>query len=238
MSVKSTVAAAGATLAVVCGAAMAATPPANAATPRCGQSCVELYGGIPATRNQPSFVIDAFDQGESAGTPVILSGVSSTDPGEDFTIALQATVNEFFQADLVSALLNQNYGGDTAFELQYTPGGSLTGQCVGVAAPATTGEKVSLQPCGSSGQTVWIVDSSASITGSFVPLINGSDTNLSEPFVLTYPSGSSPSSPTGQPAPQLEVANLQENSGRVPDNQLWRALGGMLDADLSSAQPG
>jgi hypothetical protein len=235
MSFKSTVAAAGATLAVVGGAAMAATPPANAATPRCGQSCVELYGGIPATRNHPSFVIDAFDQGESTGTPVILSGVSRTDPGEDFTIGLQATVSEFFQANLVSAPLNLNYGGDTAFELQYSPGGFLTGQCVGVAAPATTGEKVSLQPCGESSQAVWIVDTSASITGSFVPLINGSDTNLSNPFVLTYPSGSSP---VDQPAPQLEVANLQENSGQVPDNQLWRALSGMLDADLSIAQPG
>lgn len=235
MSVKSTVAAVGAMLAVVGGAAVAATPPANAATPQCGQSCVQLYGGIPATLTHPSFVIDAFDQGESTGTPIILSVASDTDPGEDFTIGLQATVSEFFQADLVSAQLNRNYGGETAFELQYTPGGSLTGQCVGVAAPATTREKVSLQPCGASGQTVWVVDSSASITGSFVPLINGSDTNLSNPFVLTYPPGSSPAD---QPATQLEIANLQETSGQVPDNQLWSAPGGMLDADLSIAQPG
>ncbi len=38
-----------------------------------------------------------------------------------------------------------------------------------------------------------------------IPLINGSDTNFSQPFVLTYPNDSFP---TDKPRPQLVVTNL------------------------------
>ena len=41
--------------------------------------------------------------------------------------------------------------------------------------------------------------------GGFFPLINGSDTNFSQPFVLTYPKGGYP---TDKPRPQLKVTNL------------------------------
>jgi hypothetical protein len=231
MSVKGTIAAAAATLAVVGGAAVALTLPANAATPQCGHSCVDLYSAISATLDHPSFVIDAFEQGQATGTFVILSGAGNTDPGEDFTIGSQGTVNSYFQAGLVSVLVDQNFGSDAAFELQYAPYGAPTGECVGVAATAVAGEHVTLQPCGVSGKTIWIVDSSASITGSFVSLINGSDTNFSQPYVLTYPAGASP---TDQPAPVLFVTNLQ--AGQVPDNQLWSEGTGVLDA-LSLTTP-
>ncbi len=247
MSVKGTIAAV-ATLAVVGGAVVVAALPADAATPSCGHSCVDLYGGISATLGQPSFVIDAFDQGQATGTPVILSGASNTDPGEDFTAGAPEPVSDYLQAGLVTDEVALHYGcipgvnfatcpagaeNLMAFELQYAPHGAATGECVGVAATAAAGEKVTLQPCGVSGKTIWIVDSSASITGSFVPLINGSDTNFSEPFVLTYPPGASP---TAQPAPQLFVDNLTENSGEVPDSQLWSEGVGVLDA-LSLTTP-
>jgi hypothetical protein len=67
-----------------------------------------------------------------------------------------------------------------------------------------------------------------------VPLINGSDTNFSQPFVLTYPSGASP---IQTPRPQLTVQNLTTfaNSdgfpnGNVSDYQLW-------GADFGEVQP-
>ena len=47
---------------------------------------------------------------------------------------------------------------DPAFELEYTPFGVGSGLCVGVASTAAQGTKVSLQPCGASSKTVWIVD--------------------------------------------------------------------------------
>ena len=148
--------------------------------------------------------------------------------GSDFTIAGQGLVSAFY----ANGLVDQHYGGDAAYEVQYSPFGAPTGQCVGVAATATAGEKVTLQPCSVSSKTIWIADSAASVTHSFVPLINGSDTNFSNPFVLTYPAGSSPDD---LPRPQLEVDNLP--GGQVPGNQLWTALGDILGGVLSIAQP-
>jgi hypothetical protein len=94
---------------------------------------------------------------------------------------------------------------DAALEIQYSPFGVDSGLCVGVAATAVAGEKVTLQPCGVSAKTVWIVDSADTVRHGYVPLINGSDTNFSQPFVLTYPSAGYP---TDMPRPELYVTNL------------------------------
>jgi hypothetical protein len=234
MSVKGTIAAAAAALAVAGGAAVAATHPANAETPECGQSCVELYGGLPATLNNPSYVIDSSKQGQATGTPIVQFPVSNADPAEDFTISDQGLVSAFYAVGQVSAAVDVHYGGDAAYEFEYSPYGALTGECVGVAATAVAGEKVTLQPCGVSGTTVWIADSPASIADSFVPLINGSDTNFSDPFVLTYPPGGNP---LDTPRPVLYVDNLQNTAGQVPSSQLWSALGDIRGGLLSIAQP-
>ena len=57
---------------------------------------------------------------------------------------------------------------------------------MGVAATAFSGEGVTLQPCGESARTVWIIDQTRlqhprrmPPCGEYVPLINGSDTNFS-----------------------------------------------------------
>ena len=62
----------------------------------------------------------------------------------------------------------------------------------------------------------------------FYAAINGSDTNFSQPFVLTYPGGGA--YPTDKPRPQLESENLTEfsNPGNgdpagVNSNQLFGA---------------
>jgi hypothetical protein len=227
MPVKRAIAATAVALAVVGGAAAAGTLPAHAETPACGPTCVDLYGGIPAKLGYPSFLIDAYKQGQAAGTPIVLSAVSDIDPSEDFTISNEGLVSTFFAADLVSAAVNQHYGSDTAYEYEYSPYGAPTGECVGVAATATAGEHVTLQPCGVSGKTIWIADTSGSITDSFVPLINGSDTDFLDPVVLTYPSDLFP---TDTPRPALYVANLPGSSEPVPDSQLWSALSGTLGA--------
>ncbi len=58
-----------------------------------------------------------------------------------------------------------------------------------------------------------------------VPLINGSNTNFSHPFVLTYPANANP---TDKPRPQLTVTNLTGfTQGKFPvissviSGQLW-----------------
>ena len=120
-------------------------------------------------------------------------------------------------------------------EFEYAPFGVDSGLCVGVAATATAKEGVTLQPCGVSAKTVWIEDdndSPATAINGYVPLINGSDTNFSHPFVLTYPGNGFP---TDKPRPQLFVNNLTGFShgfgspiGSVQDNQLWGADFGVL----------
>jgi hypothetical protein len=124
-----------------------------------------------------------------------------------------------------------------AFEFEYAPFGVDSGLCVGLAATAVWGEGVTLQPCGVSAKTVWITDtndSPATLSNGYIPLINGSDTNFSHPFVLTYPAFAFP---TDKPRPQLTVTNLTGFSHGFPpgpilstvnSNQLWGADFGIL----------
>ena len=180
-------------------------------------------------------------KGAKVGQPIILFRTSNTDPAEDINASFQGFVSDFFAAGLVSSAVNLHYGGgaagfpdDVAFELEYTPFGVGSGLCVGVASTAAQGTKVSLQPCGATSKTVWIVDTlDTDIGHGYVPLINGSDTNFSHPYVLTYPKNGFP---TDKPRPQLITQNLTGFTGNflvpvlgtVNDNQLWGADFGVL----------
>jgi len=185
-------------------------------------------------------------QGEKVGQPIILFRTANFDPAEDFTVAFQGTVADFFKAGLVSAAVAFHYGGgaagfpnDFAFENEYAPFGVDSGLCLGVAATAFQNEGVTLQPCGVSSKTVWILDTYdqqfnfISALRNGVPLINGSDTNFSQPFVLSYPNNGYP---TDKPRPQLVVLNLTGFSngisgpqvGTIDSNQLWGARFGVL----------
>jgi hypothetical protein len=245
MSIKSKVLAAAATLTLVggVGAAGALTAgSASAATPSCGNSCIDVFSHQFGTHHSPNYVVDVLRQGEKVGQPIILFRTANFDPAEDFTVSFQGTVADFFAAGLVSAAVDLHYGGgaagfpnDFAFENEYAPFGVDSGLCLGVASTAVQGEGVTLQPCGVSSKTVWIVDtfdSPTTLFNGYVPLINGSDTNFSHPFVLTYPNNSFP---TDKPRPQLEVTNITGSSngpgpvlGTVNVNQLWGADFGIL----------
>jgi hypothetical protein len=245
------------------GIAVAATPVSGwAATPSCGHSCPDIYPQEYAAASiggAPQFVVDSYQQGHKVGTPVILFRASNADPAEDFTYSDQGTVSDFYAAGLVSPEVALHYGcvsgtvnvagaqiacpvasdgvDDIAYEIQYAPFGVDSGLCMGVASVAVSGEKVSLQPCGISSRTVWVQDTfgndDSPSTDGFWAAINGSDTDFSNPFVLTYPSDAYPTDYlSGNPhRPQLEVANLaQFSQGTVPDddNQLFTAFAGEL----------
>jgi hypothetical protein len=235
MSIKSKVFAAAATLTLVGGVGAVGAMSASAATPSCGPTCIDLFSFEFGHHSSPNFVVDVYRQGAKVGQPIILYRTSDTDPAEDFTASFQGTVADFFAAGLVSAAVDLHYGAgavgfpnDPAFENEYAPYGVDSGLCVGVASTAVQGSKVSLQPCGVSSKTVWVVDTgdSTTIARGYVPLINGSDTNFSHPFVLTYPTNGYP---TDIPRPQLTTTNLTGFSGSflvpelgtVNDNQLW-----------------
>jgi len=276
MSIKSKLLAGAATLTLVGGVGLAGAltaGPAAAGTPSCGPGCINIF-------NQdfgPSFVVDVLRQGEKVNQPIILFRTTNFDPAEDWSISFQGTVADFFVAGLVNAATALHYGCDAAttgfaggtcsttkglgypnlnaFEIEYAPFGVDSGLCMGVAATAFQDEGVTLQPCGVSAKTVWIVDDATrpgaafgttrgfpvdtvpgtpGETPGYVPLINGSNTNFSHPFVLTYPNNAFP---TDKPRPQITVQNLTGfqapgNGGVLPvistvtSNQLWNsALG-------------
>jgi hypothetical protein len=242
MSFKSKVLAGAATLALIGGVGTAGALSASAATPSCGRNCIDIFSRAFGTHRTPGYVMDVLRQGAKVGQPIILFRTSNTDPAEDFVPSIQGTTSDFFAAGLVSAAVNLHYGGgavgfpdDPAIELEYAPFGVDSGLCTGVAATATAKEGVTLQPCGVSSKTVWILDindSPATLEHGYIPLINGSDTNFSHPFVLTYPGNGFP---TDKPRPQLFVSNLTGFShgigtpiGSVNDTQLWGANFGVL----------
>jgi len=252
MGLKSKVFAAAATLTLVGGVSTVGMLSAAAATPPCGSTCIDIFSREFGTHDHPNFVVDTLRQGAKVGQPVILFRTSNTDPAEDFTPAFQGLTSEFNAAGLVSNAVALHYGcagqfgansctigvDDPAFEIEYAPYGVDSGLCMGVASTAFQNEGVSLQPCGVSSKTVWILDlndSPSTINHDYVPLINGSDTNFSHPFVLTYPKNGYP---TDRPRPQLLTQNLTGFSqghyplgtpiGNVNDNQLWGADWGIL----------
>ena len=243
MSFKSKMLAGAATLALVGGVATVGSLSASAATPSCGHRCIDVFSRQFGTHHSPNFVMDVFRQGAKVGQPIILFRSSNSDPAEDFTVSFQGHVSEFYAAGLVSAAVNLHYGNgstagtdEPAFEVEYAPYGVESGLCVGTAATASQNQGVTLQGCGVSAKTVWILDSRdqpfTAFFGHYFPVINGSDTNFSHPFVLTYPSNGYP---TDRPRPQLQVRNLTGFSngfgpvvGTVPNTQLWGADFGVL----------
>ena len=216
MSVKKKVFAIAATMTMVGGLSAAGLLPAAASTPSCYGvgDCYNYYG--PDFGD--SFVLDVLRQGEKVGQPIIQFRNSGSDPAEDFVYDDEGTVADFYAAGLVSESLTKTYGTDNAFELEYAPYGVDSGLCAGVATTAGNGTPVALEACGVSSKTVW-VDDVANNWDGYIPLINGSDTNFSHPYVLHYPGNGYP---TDMPRPQLNTYMLQEYAnGEVFDHELW-----------------
>jgi hypothetical protein len=227
-------------LAAACsGAVVLGTGTASAATPPCGARCLDIFSKQFGTHRQPSFVLSVASKSATVGEPIIMYWQSDNNPAEDFVATRQGTVSEFNKVGLVSDAVDLHYGSDYAYEYEYAPYGVDSGLCIGVAATAAAGSEVSLQPCSASSRTLWIVDSSdgqystgyGDWNGDWYngnhALINGSDTDFSHPFVLTYPVGAFPAS---HPRAQLDTTNITgstDDSSGIPcpidvsSNQLW-----------------
>ncbi len=220
---KRKILAAAATLALAGGlGAVAGT--AHAATPSCGSNCIDVFSKNFGSYSNPQFVLDVLRQGAKVGQPIILFREANSDPAQDFTVANEGQVSDFYAAGMVSSAFALHYGcnwnnfqnkcGNSfpdlyAFEVEYAPFGVDSGLCVG-ATSAAAGAKVSLQPCGVNAGTVWAVDTLDSCPSN--PLysleaqaINGLDTNFSHPSVLTYPRSGFP---TDKPRPQFFLSQL------------------------------
>jgi hypothetical protein len=239
MSIRGKVVAAAAVMTLVGGVSAVGTLTAQAATPSCYEHCIDLF----SQKFGPSFILDVLLQRGRAGQPITLYRASNADAGEDFTVVFSARVSRFAALGLVSSAVASHYGGtcsrvssmthkcvshypnDWAYEFQYVPYGVPSDLCLGVAATAADGTKVALERCGSV-RTTWIADSGAAAGNRGIPLINGSDTSVADPFVLNYPSGAVPSR---MPTPQLTTwALLRHPDGSVFNTQLWSAGFGPL----------
>ncbi len=109
-------------------------------------------------------------------------------------------------------------------QIEYAPYGKPTGLCSGMATTAYQDEALSLQPCSTPGTTVWIFDFNDSpTTARLLPIVNGSTTDFTHPFVMTI---------LGNPAHQLFTPIIMQhligNPGNVPANQLWATASGTL----------
>ena len=254
MSIKSKVFAAAATLTLVGGVGAMAALSAGAATPSCGHDCLDLFSREFGTHAPPELrAWTCCARARRSASRSSCSAPATATRRKTSPSPSRADTSDFYAAGLVSSAVALHYGctagqfgihrcttgvDDPAFETEYAPYGVDSGLCVGVASTAVQNEGVSLQPCGVSSRTVWILDlndSPSTLNHDYVPLINGSDTNFSHPFVLTYPKNGFPTDTAAAAAAGPEPDRflpghwpLGTPIGTVQDNQLWGADFGIL----------
>ena len=173
----------------------------------------------PTSPNSPSTC------SSKARTPASRSSCSAAnaDPALDWDASFQGQVGDFYAAGLVSSSVALHYGCNGSVTVQRrsslrhrrvpwtiwrssssTAPSASTGPVRGRGQHRVQGEGVTLQPCGVSRTRVdrghpGLVPEHPAYSDE-IPLINGSSTNFSHPFVLTYPADGFP---TDKPRPQL-----------------------------------
>lgn len=188
----------------------------------CGSNCVSLFSdqlGSGVTMN--AFVAGDTGVGGRTGTPVNMHIAGNFRPNGDFTESTSGFVfqfcgfnaNDFFSP---TSFVCTHYALSVVSEFNWSPFGNQSGLCAGVRS-AVSGTMVTLRPCGVTATTLWIADQKHSTNGTdcliattppvspgdpsvnFCPLINGGDTNFSQPLVLTLDIG------TRNPTNQLKL---------------------------------
>jgi hypothetical protein len=196
--------------------ALLSAPAAQAATPQCGDDCAALYTLLDGPADVVA-VAGASGTTAHVGQPVALLHASSGNQGEDWFLVDEGTVSDFFAAGLGGSGLNLHYGNDEVYEYNYAPRGVFTDFCLGVPGIATNGDPVSLRACGETASTLWVADTADQVQRD-VPFINGTDTNFSNPYVLT-------ASTVGA---TMATRSLTGVNGVINDGQYWSTLFGVL----------
>jgi hypothetical protein len=195
----------------------------------CGDYCADLFNVGDQLSTGPRVTLAVTNGAapgatQPAGATVRQRSVNVGAYREDFSFdgpfgGPVGTVAQFVRAGWISgtSYAAVNYRNDPAFELEYTPYGASTGECVGVAKEAYSGEHATLEDCGVNANTLWIVDYNNVKTlptkiGDGVPLINGSNRYATDPEVLTG---------NGTAAGALTVQREATQRGVVNDVQLW-----------------
>ena len=162
---------------------------AGAATANC-TACIT----VSSQAFGPDVVLNANNK-----TNIRMRNLSDTYTNEDFILDGQFhTVSWFEHAGLISkdSFAYINYPNFIAFQLETAPNGVPGHVCVGVASPSFNGEGVTKVPCGVNAQTLWVLDhangtgGNCLTSGVYCPVVNGSDSNFSDPQALTATSDS------------------------------------------------
>lgn len=167
----------------------AAAVPSGAATSNC-TSCISVSSQAFGT----GYVLNANNK-----TNIRMRNLSNTYPNEDFILdGAFHTVDWFVSHGYISnhSYAAENYPHFIAFQLEGAVNGVPSHMCVGVASPSVNGEGVTKVPCGVNAQTLWVLDAlngtggNCLTSGVYCPVINGSDSNFSDPQALTATSDS------------------------------------------------
>jgi len=220
MSIGSKVITAALALSVVTGVSAAGTLAANGATTKCGGLCTDLFSAALGTAKHPGYLLNVVDQAKQAGQPVNLAASTYTNPGEDFVLSAQGLVSDFYKAGLISGGLDSLYANLEVIEIQYGPKAKPSGLCVGVGTTPGVDTPVTLQQCGMTVTTTWIIDPVTTSSGTYDELINGATaSNFKHPYVLT----------AGSPGQQLVTATLAGGDPALT-HQLWGSIQGAIPA--------
>ncbi len=139
MSIKTKVLAAAAVLTLAGGLSTAGTVAASAATPQCGNACLEVYSAKFATPTSLGFVETVFLGIPLRGVPTEVRPASSSNPAEDLIVPPpgKVSVSAWYARGMVSAAVNEHFGNELAVQIEYAPYGHATGLCTAVAPPPT-----------------------------------------------------------------------------------------------------
>ena len=216
ISFRNKLSAAAAVLALTAGAA-ATAPAAHAATPQCGSACLNPYDRLYGQADVLA-VRGASGTSASQGQLIDLEPASNN-PGEDWQIDETDTVTDLYDAGLVTQAIYDHYSEDNAYQFQYAPQGVRSGLCMGSSDnPADLeGAYVDLEPCGVNGQTLWVYDTADQYQRQ-IPLVNGTETNFSIPFVLTADNVNN----------FVTTNELSGGDGVIDQGQYWSSIYGPL----------
>jgi hypothetical protein len=205
---------------LVSSVAIASGGTAHAATVYCGSACSEPY-----SQQYGSSAIVAVDSGTvQPGLGLGLYG-AAPDSTEDFVIDDFGPVSGFYQDGLVGPVVGQTWPTDQTYQYSYAPDGVQSGFCLGLTETASTGEGVTLQPCGVSADTVWIA-LAADESDGYQPMINATDTVADAPYVLTAVRNKFVL--RGSAIIDLEVEPLSLVGGALNPAQMWTDDSGVV----------
>jgi hypothetical protein len=201
--------------------------PASAATPECGSACGSVFSRALGSYEQPGPVEAVLGGVARVGQPVILKQASNSDPSQDIIPHLMP-VSAFYEAGLVSADVNAQYGALPAVQQEYAPYGDPTGLCVGLAKVAYQNQGLTLQPCDVSARTVWIIDTPDSHVPSYFAIVNASTRSFERPFAMDLRRDEIVND---RKTLQIHVRRLKFLTADkiLPDTQLWGFIPGVLN---------